>query len=369
MHTIMPGMKRLVWCLAAAAAVACGDTGGGPSGSPRLLVKPVLDSVFKGDTGTTHTVIYLNAAGDTVAPGTVRWSSLTPTVFTVDSLSGKVTAVGPGIAILVGTASGVSGRALVVVSDTLQLTALLDTIYLLPSDTITIPVAVQRKGGSPPAATFGPSPNGAIYTIDTVSGLVTSVASGNPVRYVVHAGAKADTGAIVVRAADTASANSRSFFSVSGTANRRAGGFANAINYDQHGGAPALQVRAYTLSANALLDNVLVTLVSAADTAAFVIDSLSPLEAFGATADPVCRPPRAWATWTTYSVSPPVTGLSRHTGQLTITKVVAAPGGTALSGRFQFRAQRTDMYGDALGAVTVLGTFVAPLYTNLTACP
>ena len=365
----MPGMKRLVWCLAAAGAIACGDNGG-PSGSPRLLVKPVLDSVFKGDTGTTHTVIYINTAGDTVAPGTVRWSSLTPTVFTVDSLSGKVTAVNPGIAILVGTASGVSGRALVVVSDTLQVTALLDTIYLLPNDTITIPVTVQRKGGSPPAATFGPSPNSAIYTIDTASGLVTSVASGNPVRYVVHAGAKADTGAIVVRAADTASANSRSFFSVSGTANRRAGGLAYAINYNQHGGAPAFQLRAYAQNGNALLDNVLFAMVSAADTAtAFVIDSLSPLEAFGATADPVCRPPRAWATWTTYSVSPPVTGLSRHTGQLIITKVVAAPGGTALSGRFQFRAQRTDMYKDALGAVTVLGTFVAPLYTNLTACP
>jgi len=365
----MPGMKRLVWCLAAAGAIACGDNGG-PSGSPRLLVKPVLDSVFKGDTGTTHTVIYINTAGDTVAPGTVRWSSLTPTVFTVDSLSGKVTAVNPGIAILVGTASGVSGRALVVVSDTLQLTALLDTIYLLPNDTITIPVAVQRKGGSPPAATFGPSPNGAIYTIDTVSDLDTSVASGTPVRYVVHAGGLADTGAIVVRAADTASANSRSFFSVSGTANRRAGGLAYAINYNQHGGAPAFQLRAYTQNGNALLDNVLFAMVSAADTAtAFVVDSLSPLEAFGANADPVCRPPRAWATWTTYSVSPPVTGLSRHTGQLIITKVVAAPGGTALSGRFQFRAQRTDMYRDALGAVTVLGTFVAPLYTNLTACP
>lgn len=366
---MIPSMKRLVWCLAVAGAVACSDNGG-PSGSPRLLVKPVLDSAFRGDTGVSHTVIYLSAAGDTVAPGPVRWSSLTPAVFTVDSLTGKVTAVAPGIAILVGTASGVSGRALIVVSDTLQVTALLDTIYLLPNDTITIPVSVQRKGGSPPAVTFGPSPNAAIYTIDTVSGLVTSVASGSPVRYVVHAGALADTGGIVVRAADTASANSRSFFSVSGTANRRVGGLAYAINYNQHGGAPAFQLRAYSQSGNALLDNVLFAMVSAVDTAtAFVIDSLSPLEAFGANADPVCRPPRAWATWTTYSVNPSVTGLSRHTGQLSITKVVAAPGGTALSGRFEFLAQRTDMYGDALGAVVVRGTVVAPLYTNLTACP
>jgi hypothetical protein len=208
-----------------------------------------------------------------------------------------------------------------------------------------------------------------VYTINT-AGLVTSVASGNPVRYVVHAGALVDTGAIVVRPADTASVNSRSFFSVSGTANRHTGGFAYAINYNQHGGAPAFQLRVYAQNGNALVDNVLFSMVSAVDTATgFVIDSISPTEAFGTNADPVCRPPRAWATWTTYSVSPPVTGLSRHTGQLTITKVVSAPGGTALSGRFQFLAQRTDMYGDSLGAVLVRGTLVAPLYTNLTACP
>ena len=361
-------MRRLLWC-AVAVAAACSD-GGGPSGSPRLLVRPVLDSLFVGDSGVTHSVIFLDAAGDTAASGPVRWSSLTPAVFTVDSTSGKITGVGRGIAILVGTANGVSGRALVVVSDTLQVTALLDTIYLLPADTITIPVAVLRRGGGPPAPAFAPSPNGAVYTIDTVSGLVTSVASGGPVRFVVRAGGLADTGAIVVRPPDTTAANSRSFFSVSGTANRRSSGLANAINYAQHGGAPGFQLRAYSQSGNLVVDNVLATTLSAVDSAApFVLDSISPAETFGQGADPVCQPPRAWATWTTFSVSPSVTGLSRHTGLLTITKVVSAPGGgTAVSGRFQFRAQRTDMYGDPLGVVTVLGTFVAPLFSNQTAC-
>src|SRR5258708_33401693 len=102
---------------------------------------------------------------------------------------------------------------------------------------------------------------------------------------------------------------------------------------------------------------------------AFVVDSLSPLGAFGVNADPGCRPPRAWATWTTYAVSPSVTGLSRHTGQLGITKVVTAPGGTAFGGRFLFLAQRTDLYGDALGAGAVRRTFLGPLYVNNTACP
>src|SRR5260370_25310660 len=232
-------MNRLLWCLVVVAA-ACGD-GSGPSGSPRMLVKPVVVSVFAGDAGVTRGVIFLSAAGDTTAPGPVRWSSLTPAVFTVDSVSGKITAVHRGLAILVGSASGVSGRALVVVSDTLQLTALLDTIYLLPSDTITIPVVVQRKGGSPPAPWFATA-NAAIDTVDSATGLLTSRATGTA-RYFVHAGARADTGTIVVRPADTATANSRSFFSVSGTANRRAGGLAYAINYTQHGGAPRFQRR------------------------------------------------------------------------------------------------------------------------------
>ncbi len=366
---MMPTMQRLLWCVAATGAVACGD-GSGPAQSPRLLVKPVLDSAFVGDTGTSHTVIYLNSAGDTTTPGPIRWSSLTPAVFTVDSLTGKTTAVGHGIAILVGTANGVSGRALVVVSDTLEVSAQLDTIYLLPLDTMTIPVTVLRRGAVPPAATFGPTSNGAIYTIDTVTGLVTAGSPGGA-RYVTHVGTLADTGAIVVRQADTTPANSRSFLTVSGTANRRIGGLAFAINYSRHSGATGFQARAYSTSGNSLVDNVLLTaLAPVASAATFPLDSISPTEAFGSGADPVCQPPRAWASWTTFSVSPSVTGLSRHSGGLlAITKVVSAPGGTAVGGRFRFLARRTDLYGDSLGTVAVLGTFVAPLHANLTACP
>jgi hypothetical protein len=360
-------MKRLLACLAAAGVLACGDNGG-PVKSPKVLVRPVLDSLFKGDSDSARTVIYLDAAGDTMPAGPVRWSSSTPTVMQVDSVTGQIAAVGRGAAILTATANGVAGHALVIVADTLDLALVLDTIYLLPSDTITIPVAVQSKGGSPPAPWFATA-NAAIDTVDSASGLVTSRATGTA-RYFVHAGALVDTGAIVVRAADTASANSRSFFTVSGTANRHTGGFAYAINYNLHGGAPAFQLRVFSQSGNTLLDNLLFSIVTAVDTpTVFVIDSISPTEAFGAGADPVCQPPRSWATWTTYAVNPSVTGLSRHTGAVTITKVVAAPGGTALGGRFRFLAQRTDMYGDSLGAVALLGTFVAPLYTNLTACP
>src|SRR5258708_31031336 len=269
-------MNRLLWCLVVVAA-ACGE-GSGPSGPPRLLVKPVLDSVFAGDTGVTHSVIFLGAAGDTIAPGPVRWSSLGPTVFTVDSVSGKITTVSPGIAILVGTESGVSGRAVVVVSDTLQVTALLDTIYLLPSDTITIPVVVQRKGGSPPAPWFATA-NAAIDTVDSASGVLTSLATGTA-RYFVHAGALADTATIVVRPADTATAHSRSFFSVSGPANPRAGGLAYAINYTQHGGAPASPLRPFSQGGPTAQANPLSAILTTVDSArTFGIHPIRPVAA------------------------------------------------------------------------------------------
>jgi hypothetical protein len=359
-------MKRLLWCVVAAAAVACGDNGG-PNPRPKVLVRPVLDSLFVGDSDSVRTAIYLDGAGDTMPTGTVRWSSSDATTLHVDSLSGEITGVKRGAAILTATANGVAGHALVVVSDTLDLALVLDTIYLLQNDTITIPVVVQRKGGGAPQPTFAPTFNGAVYMIDS-TGLVTAGATG-AARYAVSVGGLADTGAIIVRPPDTSSANSRSFFTVSGTANRHSGGLAYAVNYQQHGGGPAFQLRGYSQSGATPLDNVLFTMVSALDTVTtFVIDSLSPTEAFGDGADPVCLPPRAWATWTTYAVNPSITGLSRHTGQLTVTQVVAAPGGTAISGRFQFLAQRTDMYGDSLGAVAVRGTFVAPLYVNDIAC-
>jgi hypothetical protein len=58
------------------------------------------------------------------------------------------------------------------------------------------------------------------------------------------------------------------------------------------------------------------------------------------------------------------------TGYLTITQFTPAlvSGGSIISGRYVFRAQRTDLYGDPLGSETIRGTFVAPLRIDVNSC-
>ena len=53
-------------------------------------------------------------------------------------------------------------------------------------------------------------------------------------------------------------------------------------------------------------------------------------------------------------------------GYLSITQYVPAltGGGSILSGRYLFQAQRLDLYADPLGAETIRGIFVVPLRTR-----
>src|SRR5437879_11734818 len=83
-----------------------------------------------------------------------------------------------GHAFLLATFQSVQGIALVVVSNTLDLTLLLDTIYLMPNDTLRVPVAVQKKTVPPAPVVWYESTNKGIYTIDSASGHMTAVALG-----------------------------------------------------------------------------------------------------------------------------------------------------------------------------------------------
>ena len=291
-----------------------------------------------------------------------------PGVIAVDAQTGRVIAVGPGEGIVFAEANGLTGAALVVVSPTLAVTLLLDTLYFLPGDTFTIPVAAQRKGGPPPATWFSPSPNAAIYTVDSATGLVTAVSPGGPVRFIVHADTVADSGAVDVRLL-TDTTGGRAYFSALGTVIRRAGAEARAVNYRRQGDTLTFRLNLGIPGTANAIENVVVTLrdpVTGPGT--FAIDSLSPREAFGAGTDAICRPPRAWGLWSTRTTNPTVTALSRDGGVIVVTRVDAVTGGSAISGRFAFTAQRSDFYGDPLGALPLRGTFVAPLVTDTRPC-
>ena len=367
-------MRRTTLAILLAAPVlsglgACAD-GGGPD-LALVSISPLLDSLFVGDTVPPggYTVIYIDAAGDTQPPGPTRWRSTNTAVFTVDSATGRVVAVGPGAAVLAARTNGIEGGALLVVTRTLQVTLLLDTIYVLPGDTFTIPVQVVAKSGVPPAPWFAPSPNAAIYTVDSATGRLTAVSPGGPVQFVVRADTVADTGAVEVKLL-TGNFGGRSYFTVLGTVIRRAGAEARATNYRRTGDTLTFRLNAGLPTVGSALENVVITLRdSVFGTGTFAIDSLSPDEAFGSGQDQICRPVRNWGLWSTRITAPTLTALSRDNGTITVTTVDTISGDTlAISGRFLFNAHRTDFYENPLGVLPVRGTFVAPLVKDLQPC-
>ncbi|HEX9611306.1 MAG TPA: Ig-like domain-containing protein [Gemmatimonadales bacterium] len=356
--------------LAGAVALASGCfEGNAPTSDAQLRVSPLLDSLFVGDTQTPPlTVIYISSGGDTLPAGRVTWTTGDPAVATVDSL-GRVAGVGPGPAVITARTGNVLGRALVVVSRTLDVTLLLDTVYLMPGDTFTVPAQVLRRGGGAPAAWFAAQPQPQ-FDIDSATGLVTAnAASANAVPFVVHADTVADTGAVHVRTlSDTT--GGRAYFTLFGTVIRLIGTQARAINYRLRDNSQAFRLSASVVSRGLTVENLFVTLIdSVTAPGTFVLDSLSPLEALGVSADFVCQPPRPWGLWGSALFEPPINALSRRFGSISVTQLDTVANGLAVSGRFEFRAQRMDYYDDPGGVIPIRGTFVVPLITDLNTCP
>lgn len=351
-------MRRALLC--AVLAAACSGTE--PSPSPRVTVQPILDSLFVGDTLATRTATYVDGAGNPQPTGPVRWFISDTSVLGVDSITGQLAGRRPGAAVLSARANGITGTALLVVSRTLDLSLLLDTIYLMPGDTFTVPFSVRDKDGAPPAVTFD-APTQAVFTI-TAGGLVTAVAPGGPFPFTAHADTVTASGAIeVVQLTDTV--GGKAYYTVLGTVIQRARRPARAVNYRRQGDTATFRI-AFPLGAPAV-ENVVITLRdSVVTTGTFAIDSISPAEAFGS-ADFICRPVRSWAAWSLES-DPPIYALSRRFGTIVITQVDTLAHGLAVSGRFTFTGQRFDLYDDPLGALPIRGTFVAPLITDTRPC-
>lgn len=362
-------MRRLwIGIVALAAAISCFDSSA-PGGFARLTLSPLLDSLFVGDTQTPPlTVTYVSAGGDTQPVGQITWRSGDPDVATVDT-AGRVVARGRGETIISATANGVTGRALLIVTRTLEVTLLLDTIYLMRGDTLTVPVEVRKKGGGAPAPWFDSSLVRAVFTIDSATGLVTANGNGGPIPFVVHADTVADTGAVhVVVLQDTT--GGRSYFTIFGTVIRRQGGGARALNYRQRDGSQGFRLTAFVQVDGSTVENVVVALPdSVTAPGEFLVDSIGPDEAFGiGGADFTCQPRRSWGLWASIVFNPPINALSRVGGSLAVTQMDTVTGGLVVSGRFTFDAQRLDFYDDPGGLLPIRGTFVAPLVTNLNTC-
>jgi hypothetical protein len=348
---------------------ACSNNSSSPS-LATVVVSPVLDSAYVGDSLPARQVAYFDAAGTKQDPGTVRWASSNPAIVQVDSLTGAGHAVSPGFAQVIAYSHSLQGSALVVVSRALQVTLLLDSLLLMPGDTITIPVHLAHQAPGVPTVWFSASTN-AVFSLDSASGRDSARAPGGPIPFVVHAALGADTTADsgtveVLSPIDTT--GGRAAYAMFGTVIRSVKSAAEAYNYQRTGDSLTFRLRAFIAQGTTTVEAVVITVrVPVSVPGAFPIDSLSADEALGSGgADPVCRPPRNWASWSTIATNPRIDAVSRPGGEIVITQVKPLPGGYAISGRFEFPARRLDLYNDPLGTLPIFGTFVTPLTTTTT---
>ena len=367
-------MKRYVFALSFAAATALGCVSLSDNSQQLLLVvAPILDSVFVGDTLPPRDAYLRDDNGVHHDPGAVTWSISPTSVATIDA-AGKVAGKSKGTAVVFASASGAVSAALVIVSRPLEMTLLMDTIYVMPNDTITVPFASAQKTPRATTLRFDTSATPSVYTIDTVSGKVTAHGDG-VVRYVARltdgTNSVSDTGAVVVMSLTDTTGNGRFFMTAFGTAIRHQSGGALAVNY-----ARLISKLAFRLIDTLVVgdERVLITLPDSVlpveVPGSFEIDSISPQEATTTISalNPTCSPKRPWAFFGSLLPAPAVVAYSHGTptdsvaGSLTITQYApAAGGGAIIGGRYIFRAQRLDLYGDPLGSETIRGTFVAPL--------
>jgi hypothetical protein len=380
-------MKRYLFALtlaAAAVAAACFDVSSPLP--PTLVLAPILDSTFVGDTLPARSVFLYDANNHLQPPGHVTWAITPASVATIDTVTGKISGVSKGPA-LISAAVAAAARpalALVFVSRRLDLTLLMDTVVVAPGDTLSLPplLAIKQKGTAATTLRFDPSPAPAVYTIDTVTGRITALAAGSPVRYVARLSdgttTVADTGGVIVLGLVDTTSTGVFYMTVSGTAIRHQRGAAVGINFArQNSPRGGFLLSDSLFRPDSVIEKVFVALldtVSAPGT--FEIDSISPQEVTTSRItpfDPACIPSRPWAVWSSAPLGlgarilAPSHGTSSSAvaGQLIVTQRAAASGGGAIiSGRYKFTAQRTDLYYDPLGAETIRGTFVAPVRTR-----
>ena len=361
-------MKRIGMTLALGAAlVGCSDTGGT---SGRVVVSPLLDSIFISDTLTARQVLYTEA-GAARDPGPILWSSSNPAVLQVDPATGKVTGLSAGFANVLAEAHGVLGGALVVVSRPLHITLLLDSLFLMPGDTLTVPVHVQHQAPGVPVVWFSAAAN-AVFDVDSATGRDSAKAPGGPVRFVAHAALGADTTADsgtveVLSLTDTI--GGRASYAMFGTVIRSVKVSARALTFPRSGDTLTFRLRLPVVRGSTTVEALLVTLRDPpAAPGTFPIDSISLDELFGPI-DLFCRPPRNWGLWSALtSAITRVDAVSREGGSITITQIVPVANGAAVSGRFYLPTQRADFYDDPLGALPIRGTFVAPWITTAIRC-
>jgi hypothetical protein len=342
-----------------------------PLNNPKIVVTPVLDSLFVGDQLVKRQVTFVDSHGNVQDPGVVIWTTSDTSVLAVDSLTGRITGRKAGVAVLYADAQNAEGFAVIVVSPPLKVTLLVDTIFLMPGDTFSAPVEVVHQAPGTPMVWFSAVASAAV-TVDSATGLVTANAVGGPVSITAHAALSPDTvtdgGTIqVLQLSDTT--GGAAYYTIFGTVQRARRVTVRGAIYPRNGGTPTFQLVLQTLNGATVLEEADIVLrTPPAGPGAYPIDSLSLLEAPRQGVDPVCNPPRDWGRWFTFVQAARLDAVSRNGGTLSIAQIVSVPHGQVISGHFYLPVQRTDRFVDPTALLPIRGTFVAPVITGPSTC-
>jgi hypothetical protein len=342
-----------------------------PLNTPKIVLTPVLDSLFVGDQLVKRQVTFVDSHGNVQDPGVVTWSTSDTSVIAVDSLTGKITGRKSGLAVLYADAQNAEGFAVIVVSPPLKVTVLVDTIFLMPGDTFSAPVEVLHQAPGTPVVWFSAAASAAV-TVDSATGLVTANAVGGPVAILAHAALSPDTvtdaGTVqVLQLSDTT--GGAAYYTIFGTVQRARRVNVRGAIYPRNGGTPTFQLVLQTLNGATVQEEADIVLrTPPAGPGVFPIDSLGLLEAPRQGVDPVCNPPRDWGRWFTFVQAARLDAVSRTGGTLSIEQIVSVPNGQVISGHFYLPVQRIDRMEDPTGLLPIRGTFVTPVITGTSTC-
>src|SRR2546421_1961709 len=210
-------MTRLsfAWALCAALASCVKST----TLQKFVVLDPIFDSVFVGNLKALPSVTYFDGDQLQTPPASaVTWQSSNPTILAVNNPSGQIKGLKRGTAFVSATVENTQGSEIVTVPDSVDITLLVDTLYLLPGDTMTIPTMILHRGDlSVPTVSYDASPDPTVYTVDA-NGVVTATATttSGPVKYRVHADDASDSGAVYVLDPASLGTGGKAFFSVVG---------------------------------------------------------------------------------------------------------------------------------------------------------
>jgi hypothetical protein len=322
----------------------------------RLELTPAVDTVSVGRIESPLTARVYNAFDDEIPDPDLTWGGNAPSVAAVDTLTGAVTGLAPGVVAVTARSGSAADTAAVFVLDDVPLRLPYDTILLAPGDTFTIEVEVAPGGPAPVIWYTGGTPG--VATVDSATGLVTAVGPGTSA-FAAQSDSAAAAGLVeVLELIDTV--GGAAHLGLSGAVTLSATMPARARNHPTDDGGTLFQFRILDPGVHEL-DAILIDSLDGPETR--LVEAMT---AGGLGDDPVCLPP---ASFVFYQRGAPslVTALSLAGGRVTVTSDTPVSNGRIISGRLDVTLQRTDVSGPA-GLIRARGTFVVPL-TTLDPCP